>query len=59
MAPRMRKGVIPRTPLNTSILVLLMMVGVSLFATFDIRVSLGKAFESRQRSESAARDPAP
>ena len=40
----MRKGVIPRTPLNTSIFVLLMMVVVSLFATFDLRVSLGKVF---------------
>jgi putative inorganic carbon (hco3(-)) transporter len=33
---------IPATPLNASILVLLIMTGVSLFATFDIAFSLGK-----------------
>jgi len=33
---------IPSTPLNASLLVLLAMVGVSLFATFDVRYSLGK-----------------
>lgn len=33
---------IPATPLNTSILVLLVMTGVSLFATFDIAFSTGK-----------------
>jgi putative inorganic carbon (HCO3(-)) transporter len=36
------RRVIPPTPLNVSLFVLLVMVGVSLYATFDIRVSLGK-----------------
>ena len=42
MASRMKRGLIPRTPLNTSLFVLLLMAAVSLYATFDIRVSLGK-----------------
>lgn len=42
MASRMKRGLIPRTPLNTSLLVLLLMAGVSLYATFDVRVSLVK-----------------
>lgn len=33
---------IPATPLNTSLVVLLVMVGVSVVATFDIAFSLGK-----------------
>ena len=33
---------IPRTPMNTALGLLLAMVGVSLYATFDIRFSLGK-----------------
>jgi hypothetical protein len=33
---------VPRTPMNAALGVMLMMVGVSLFATFDIRFSLGK-----------------
>jgi putative inorganic carbon (HCO3(-)) transporter len=33
---------IPRTPFNTPLGVLLVMVGVSLFATFDVGLSLGK-----------------
>lgn len=33
---------IPATPLNASILVLLVMTGVSLFSTFDIAFSMGK-----------------
>jgi putative inorganic carbon (HCO3(-)) transporter len=33
---------IPATPLNASVFVLLVMTGVSLFATFDITFSLGK-----------------
>jgi putative inorganic carbon (HCO3(-)) transporter len=36
------RHLIPRTPLNTSLFVLLVTVAVSLFATFDVRVSLGK-----------------
>lgn len=38
----MRNRLIPRTPLNLPILVLLVMAGVSLLATFDVRVSAGK-----------------
>jgi putative inorganic carbon (hco3(-)) transporter len=34
--------VIPPTPLNAALLLLLLMVGVSLLATFDVRFSLGK-----------------
>lgn len=33
---------VPRTPMNAALGVMLMMVGVSLLATFDIRFSLGK-----------------
>jgi putative inorganic carbon (HCO3(-)) transporter len=35
-------GLVPRTPVNLSLYVLLAMVGVSLFATFDVRFSLDK-----------------
>lgn len=36
------RPVVPPTPLNPALLVLWVMVGVSLFATFDVRFSLGK-----------------
>jgi O-antigen ligase len=43
MAARRTSGsAIPRTPLNVALFVLLAMVGVSLYATFDIIWSLGK-----------------
>jgi putative inorganic carbon (hco3(-)) transporter len=43
LAARATTGeMIPRTPLNAATWVLLVMVAVSLFATFDVRFSLGK-----------------
>jgi len=33
---------IPRTPMNAALWLMLVMVGVSLFVTFDVRLSLGK-----------------
>jgi putative inorganic carbon (HCO3(-)) transporter len=43
LAARMTTGeVVPRTPLNVATSVLLVMVAVSLIATFDVRFSLGK-----------------
>jgi putative inorganic carbon (hco3(-)) transporter len=43
IAARVTTGeAVPRTPINSAIQLLLIMVGVSLFATFDVRFSLGK-----------------
>src|SRR5262245_54476259 len=39
---RMTGHLIPPTPINSSLFLLLAMVAVSLFATFDVRYSLGK-----------------